>query len=226
MVKSKAQATPEEIKNRKARTAEKKERKAAEFKADLTRDLELAKSALADVEKQSQTAREDASVFKALVSHLAGFYQEVDKLSKNKGVFEATDLVVQTINDVVRDAKRFTTGDPYLDRTKEFVPAGQNPPYSDVLMVARTVQQFLQRSEQGILERGKQLARMSRHAQTIIAALSWWIENDDQPTKDDVAEGMTGKPSEAWFFEAENGEWYFNHERLKQRGVQESLSVD
>jgi len=67
---------------------------------------------------------------------------------------------------------------------------------------------------------------MSRHAQTIIAALSWWIENDDQPTKDDVAEGMTGKPSEAWFFEAENGEWYFNHERLKQRGVQESLSVD
>jgi hypothetical protein len=226
MAKSKAKATPEELANRKARTAEKKEREAAEFKADLTRDLELAKSALADVEKQSQTAREDASMFKALVSHLAGFYQEVDKLSKNKGVFEATDLVVQTINDVVRDAKHFATGDPYLDRTKEFVPAGQNPPYSDVLMVARTVQQFLQRSEQGILERGKQLARMSHHAQTIIAALSWWIENDDQPTKDDVAEGMTGKPSEAWFFEAENGEWYFNHERLKQRGVQESLSVD
>jgi hypothetical protein len=226
MAKSKAKATPEELANRKARAAEKKEREAAEFKADLTRDLELAKSALADVEKQSQTAHEDASVFKALVSHLAGFYQEVDKLSKNKGVFEATDLVVQTINDVVRDAKRFATGDPYLDRTKEFVPAGQNPPYSDVLMVARTVQQFLQRSEEGILERGKQLARRSRHAQTIIAALSWWIENDDQPTKEDVAEGMTGKPSESWFFEAENGEWYFNHERLKQRGVQESLSAD
>lgn len=226
MAKSKTKATPEEVANRKARAAEKKEREAAEFKADLTRDLELAKSALADVEKQSQTAREAASVFKALVSHLAGFYQEVDKLSKNKGVFEATDLVVQTINDVVRDAKRFATVDPYLDRTKEFVPAGQNPPYSDVLMVARTVQQFLQRSEEGILERGKQLARRSRHAQTIIAALSWWIENDDQPTKEDVAEGMTGKPSEAWFFEAENGEWYFNHERLKQRGVQESLSAD
>jgi hypothetical protein len=226
MAKSKAKATPEELANRKARAAEKKERAVAEFKADLTRDLDLAKSALADLEKQSQAAREDASVFTALVSHLAGFYQEVDKLSKNKGVFEATDLVVQTINDVVRDAKRFSTGDPYLDRTKEFVPAGQNPPYSDVLMVARTVQQFLQRSEQGILERPKQLARMSRHAQTIIAALSWWIENDDQPTKDDVAERMTGKPSETWFFEAENDEWYFNHERLKQRGVQQSLSAD
>ena len=85
---------------------------------------------------------------------------------------------------------------------------------------------FLQRSEQGILEREKQLARKSRHAHTIIAALSWWIENDDQPTRDDVAEGMTGKPSEAWFFEAENGVWYFNHERLKQRGVQQSLSAD
>ncbi len=226
MAESKAKATPEEMANRKARTAEKKEREAAEFKADLTRDLELAKSALADVEKQSQTACEDAAMFKALVSHLAGFYQEVDKLSKNKGVFEATDLVVQTINDVVRDAKRFTIGDPYLDRTKEFVPAGQNPPYSDVLMVARTVQQFLQRSEAGILERGKQLARMSRHAQTIIAALSWWIENDGQPSKDDVAEAMTAKPSEAWFFEADNGESYFNHERLKQRGVQKSLSAD
>ena len=226
MAKAKAKATPDEVANRKARAAEKKQREAAEFKADLTRDLELAKSALTDVETQSQTAREDASVFKALVSHLAGFYQEVDKLSKNKGVFEATDLVVQTINDVVRDAKRFATGDPYLERTKEFVPAGQNPPYSDVLMVARTVQQFLQRSEERILEREKQLARMLRHAQTITAALSWWIENDDQPTKGDVAEVMTGKPSEAWFFEAENGEWYFNHERLKQRGVQNSLSAD
>lgn len=143
---SEASATPEEQAKRKEQAAEKKQREHAGFIAGLAGDLETAKSAAAEIEQKLKDAREDAATHKALVSHLDGFYQEIDKLSKNKGVFEATDLVVDAINDIVRDAKRFAAGDLYLNRTKEFVPAGQNPPYSDVLLVSRTVQQAETRS--------------------------------------------------------------------------------
>jgi hypothetical protein len=223
---SKATATPEEKAKRKQQAAEKKQREHAELMVGVNSDLEAFRAAVTEIEQKREDARENAATYKALVSHLEGFYQELDKLSKNKGVFEATDLVVEAINDIVRDAKRFAAGDPYLSRTKEFIPAGQNPPYSDVLLVARTVQQFLQRSEQEILEREKRLGRALRHAQTIVAALSCWVDSDDQPTKEDVAETMGGKPVDSWFYAAQDGEAYFNYDRLKQLGVQGSLAVE
>jgi hypothetical protein len=220
---SKASGTPEEQAKRKEQAAEKKQREHAEFIAGLAGNLETAKSAAAEIEQKLKDAREDAATHRALVSHLDGFYQEIDKLSKNKGVFEATDLVVDAINDIVRDAKRFAAGDLYLNRTKEFVPAGQNPPYSDVLLVSRTVQQFLQRSEQGIVDREKNLAKALREAQTIAAALSCWIETDEQPTRDAVAETMAGKPVDSWFYAADDGESYFDINRLRKVGVRASL---
>src|SRR5688572_4236563 len=106
---SKGQSAPEDRVRRKEQAAERKERQQAEFKADLDQKLEVAKSTALDLEEKSKAARENATIYKALVSHLEGFYQEIDKLSKNKGVFGATDLVVETINDIVRDAKRFAT---------------------------------------------------------------------------------------------------------------------
>ncbi len=221
-------AVAEEKARRKAKAAEKKLQDQARLRAELTGHLETAKSTLAEASTQLQEARSNLSSHKALVSHLAGFYAEIDKLSKNKGVFESTDLAVQTINEVVRDAKRFAAGDPYLDRTKEFVPAGQNPPYSDVLLVARTVQQFLQRSQEALMEREKQFGRAVREAQTVVAALTLWIESgrDVQPTKSKVAEVMEGTPANGWFFEAQDGEEYFNHERLTKHGVFESASAE
>lgn len=92
--------------------------------------------------------------------------------------------------------------------------------------MARAVQQFLQRSEQEILEREKSLGRTLRQAQTIVASLSCWIEIDAQPTKEDVAETMGGKPVDSWFYAAQDGETYFNYDRLRQLGVQGSLAVE
>jgi hypothetical protein len=223
---SKTESTPEELSKRKEQAAERKQREHAAFIAGLSADLDTAKSAVVAIEQTLKEARQNTATHTALVSHLDGFYQEIDKLSKNKGVFEATDFVVETINDIIKDAKQFATGDLYLTRTKEFVPAGQNPPYSDVLLVARTVQQFLQRCEQQILDREKTFARALRQAQTIAAALSCWIEIDQQPTKDDVAEAMAGKPLDSWFYPAKDGETYFDIGRLRRLGVQASLSAE
>jgi hypothetical protein len=79
-------------------------------------------------------ARDAAARREALSDHLSGFYDEVDKLAKGRTMIEATPLIVQQANDIVLDAKAIVEGDTYLDRVKEFVPAGNNPVYPDVLV--------------------------------------------------------------------------------------------
>jgi len=61
----------------------------------------------------------------SLASHLEGFYAEIAVLAKGRTLVEATPLVVGQINDIVRDAKKIVQNDVYLDRIKEFVPAGR-----------------------------------------------------------------------------------------------------
>jgi hypothetical protein len=46
-----------------------------------------------------------------------------------------------------------------------------------------------------------------------------WIELDEEPTKDDVESEMDGKPTERSFFESDDGEMYFDVERLAEGGV-------
>src|SRR5258708_6722087 len=80
-----------------------------------------------------------------LADHLAGFYEEIDKLAKGKALLEVTPLVLEEANQIIRDAKAIITEDTYLDRTKEFVAAGNNPVYPDVVVALRTVRQALER---------------------------------------------------------------------------------
>jgi hypothetical protein len=56
-----------------------------------------------------------------------------------------TDLAVAQANDTIRDAKKIIKKDVYLDRIKEFVPAGDNPVYPDVLVIIRSVRDSLDR---------------------------------------------------------------------------------
>lgn len=114
------------------------------------KQLEDTQAAVAKLEIALRSARDKDERCEALTSHLLGFYEEVDKLTKGKALLEATDLIVEHANDVVRDAKTLIEGDPHLDRIKEFVPAGNNPVYPDVLLTARAVQQALMRFQSQI----------------------------------------------------------------------------
>ena len=123
--------------NRKVRmTAEHKHR---------TQQLEITQGGVDRLETALRSISEKDEQCKSFADHLSGFYAEVDKLAKGKTLVPATDLIVEQANNIVRDAKTLIEGDPYLDRIKEFVPAGDNPVYPDVLLTARVVQQAVGR---------------------------------------------------------------------------------
>src|ERR1700737_3050955 len=140
-------ASSESKATRAARKADEKRRAAEELRRRRAEQLENAKIAVERLEKAFKALENDAVRHKALSSHLHGFYDEIDKLTKSKALVEATDLVVQQSNYIIQDAKELIQGDVHLDRVKEFVPAGTNPEYRDVLLVLRAIQQSLARCE-------------------------------------------------------------------------------
>ncbi len=80
-----------------------------------------------------------------LVSVVDGLYVEIDKLTKKAPAEPVTDLALNHINDVVRDAKELLQDDPYIQKLVEFVPAGDNPELRDALIVIAQIRQGLKR---------------------------------------------------------------------------------
>lgn len=210
---------------RAARKAEKR-RAAEELRRRRTGQLENAKVAVERLEKALNAFENDAVRHKALSSHLQGFYDEIDKLTKSKALVEATDLVVQQSNYIVQDAKELIKGDVHLDRIKEFVPAGTNPEYRDVLLVLRTIQQSLARCETQSEGRKKNLSSKLRGAKTISAALQCYLDGkeDSVPSKAEIQAVIGGSVSGECLAEYEDGNDYFDFEKLDRHDLDSYLA--
>jgi len=140
-------------------------------------------------------------------------------------MLEVTELVVEQANDVIRDAKNIVEGDMYLDRVKEFVPAGDNPVYPDVLLKLRTVQQCLSQFGAGRVDREKHLVKILHEARTILGALQCYMDGAEYPSKDEVKKTLDeGSPASSWFFRSDDDNEYFDFERLDRRKLDEYLS--
>jgi hypothetical protein len=227
MAKSKTESSDPAEKEKRKKAAE--ERKQLERKQLLVRQQQLlveAEAAVVELRQAQTNARARALALAALSSHTEGFYDEIDKLAKGKALFAATDLAVQQVNDIIKDAKGIIQGDPHLDRVKEFIPAGDNPVYPDILLVTRAVQQCLSRCAKDIENGEKESAKALRAGRTVAAGLKCWIDTGQQPTKDDVEAEMGGKPVESWFYEADDGESYMDVNRLIKNGVKTSSASE
>jgi hypothetical protein len=153
-------------------------------------------------------------------NHLSGFYEEVDKLAKGKALLEATDLIVEHANNIVRDAKELIQGDVYLDRIKEFVPAGNNPLYPDVLLTARAVQQAVSRFQPQAASRKQKLTTRLQEAKTIVCALRLFLERGN--AKETEVAMIMDRPAETWF-KGNYDNKYFDFVRLDNRDMNEYL---
>jgi len=207
---------------RKAAAEERRVREAQELRARRTAQLITGERELAKLEEAVRVAREKTSRHDTLSSHLAGFYGEIDKLAKGRSLLEATPLVVEQVNDIIRDAKGIIEGDPYLDRVKEFVPAGNNPTYPDVLLVARSVQQCLGRTAKSLSDHERRTTKTRRDVRTMVAALKYFIEHDEHPSSEDIEALLEAKPPVDWFFQGNDEKLYFDFERLDRNGLDES----
>lgn len=118
-------------------------------------------SVLKDKEKRS----------KILQSVSLGLYEEIDKLAKKAPADQVTDLILEQTNDVIREAKELLSDDVFIQRYKEFVPAGDNPEHRDVVVVLRQIREGLARFAPTVEPRQKWLQTVLRDAKGVRIAL-------------------------------------------------------
>src|SRR6266849_1394930 len=113
----------------------------SELRERRVQQLTISRNGLKQLAKHLKAQRENLRICKELLDHSEGFYLEVNKLTKGRASLPATPLVRQTVNDIIGDAKKLikTKEDVHMDRIKEFVPAGDEPSYPDVLVVTGSV---------------------------------------------------------------------------------------
>jgi hypothetical protein len=170
----------------------------------------------------------------ALSNHSKGFYEEINKLTKGKHLIPVTDLAVQQANDIIRDAKKVVSKDVHLDRVKEFVPAGDNPVYPDVLVTIRAVRDSLDRCSKELGNKAEALKLRIGKAQTVIGALAYFLddaneggedEDKNYPSKDAIQPYVEGSVSDSCFSQfVDTFEKHFDFDRLDREGLQEYLS--
>lgn len=168
-------------------------------------------------EMMPATATEDASA-RDLRDHTNGFYEEVDKLAKGKSMLEVTDRALEETNSIISDAKRIVGSDPYLKRTHEFVAAGNNPVYPDVLFALRSVLQSLDRFRAKKAEEAAVNTGILSELNTILAAIDLISEGEESISKEELLQSMGQAPSQKWMFTLGFNEVSFNLERLKSIG--------
>lgn len=183
--------------------------------------------AIEKLEKALRIIHERQMHEQELASHLTGFYEEIDKLAKGKSLVEVTDLVVEQANDVIRDAKTIIESDTYLKRIKEFVPAGTNPVYPDILLVIRAIQQSLIRSQASSEQRRKRIAGLLLEGKTIRGALSCYVDHKViSPAKEQVEYVLDSSVSSRWFPGNFSSGYHFDFHRLDRYEIDKYLSED
>lgn len=232
MTESKSERTKLEAKA--ARAAREAEREAEERRAAdellnrRTAQLENAQRAVTRLQEDLCVLRKSSASHRELSSHLDGFYEEIDKLTKGKALMEVTPLMLEQVNDVIRDSKAMVKGDTYLDRIKEFVSAGNNPLYPDVLVTLRALQQVLERFEENLHGREVRLKEALTRGRTIAAGLEFYLETDEEgeaPTKGQIKAIINSTAIDESCFSGhtyDNG--YFDFDLLDSRNLDEYLS--
>jgi len=188
--------------------------------------LDQAKKILSKLRSEQKALEKNEENHSNLSSHLDGFYAEIAVLAKGKALVEATPLVVDQMNDIIRDAKKIVQNDVYLDRIKEFVPAGNNPVYPDVLIVARAVRQSLERCESEFDDHTKRIKNAATRARTVIGALECFMsgeENAELAVSGDVERFVDGELDNSCFYENDDGYDCFDFDGLDSQSLEDFI---
>lgn len=227
----------EKVDSKAAREAKKAAKEAAELeeqeklRARRTQQLENARTVVGKIEKEVRINQRTGDRCEALSSHASGIYDEVNKLAKGRTILEATDLLVVQVNDIIRDAKAIIKGDVYLNRVKEFVPAGNNPTYPDVLVIVRVVRESLHRCAKKLRTQKERLPQKLSRPRTVVGALECFLsgaENGEYALKDDVRAYVDGDVDDSCFARGEDDDayyYYFDFDKLDAKTLEEYLSI-
>jgi hypothetical protein len=142
-------------------------------------------AALDKLKPRLDKARRDLKQAALLKSVTTGLYDEIDKLAKKAPVEQVTKLVVEQVNQVIEEIRTLAAEDPYVQRIKPFVPAGDNPEHRDVVVVLRQLLQGLDRCNEALRELEKSTAGKVKTAGGLLFAVEFFLEHGESPTKED-----------------------------------------
>ena len=213
---------------------EREQQKVEELRERRSHQLTEARSAAEQLDGDIHKAYTVLRRSDALASHSAGFYEEVNKLAKTKILLGVTDRMVEEANNIIRDAKGIIKDDIYLDRIKEFVPAGDNPVYPDVVVSIRAVRDSLDRFHRDLEVQIKSFKESLQKARTVAGALEFFLDDqvedeDDKncPTKEALERYVEGNVSDSCLSRsADSYDKYFDFDRLDKQTIRVYLSMD
>lgn len=162
---------------------------------------------LQDALRQSKSNRTQLN---SLSSVSLGIYEEMDKLCKKAPAEKITNLALEQINTLIRDAKQLVASDPYMQRLVEFVPAGDNPELRDVVLVLRQIREGLHRFEIKLNSKMELLRNQISDAQCVRLALQLHSEGKFVVSSENIEKYEIPTPSK-WFSGAMgNGSFIFS----------------
>ena len=186
--------------------------------------LEQVRGIAADLKQRLQSSNSDSKQLSLLQSVAAGLYDEADKLSKKAPAESASDLMLEQVNDIIRETRELLQGDVYVQRLKEFVPAGNNPQLRDVVVVLRQIRQGMERFRTKLTDFEGKARSLISQADTIILAIEYQLANQESPGKKYISE-LLGHTPDNWF-KYVFGDNVFNFEKLDRTNIIDYFQVE
>ncbi len=148
----------------------------------------------------------------------------------------SSPIDARTLRCIVKSfcGQDIVTSDVYLNRLKEFVAAGNNPVYPDVVVSIRSVRNSLERFHKNLDARLETINESLRRAKTVVGALEYFLddqasdedEDKNAPSKESVQRYTDGKVSNFCFTEfTDSDDEYFDFDRLDEQPIREYLSM-
>lgn len=157
-----------------------------------------------------------------LLSVAHGLYEETDKLSKKAPAEQITDLLLEQVNQVIGETKELIAEDPYVQRMKPFVAAGDNPEHRDVVVVLRMVLQALERFRKYIEDERPTRNKAWREAVVLQHATAEYVRSGAVLTKGHIKSEYT-RHAEDWFLDVTDA---FDFERLDETSLKEYFDIE
>ena len=155
-----------------------------------------------------------------------GLYDEMDKMAKKSGADQVTDLALEQVNEFIKDAKGLMAEDAYVQRQKEFVPAGDNPQYRDVVVVMRQLRQGLDRLDADMAPHLTRWKEALADAKGVRVAVELILENDEPVSKDELKEREVGAKPRWWTTDDSYTEQVFSFEVLDRTDIPKYFTAE
>lgn len=204
-----------------------KSRQSADELSENTRrqeQLEQVRTIAADLKKRMQSTQADRKGLSLLQSVSVGLYDEADKLSKKAPAEAVSELMLEQVNDVVKEAKELLLKDVHVQRLKEFVPAGNNPQMRDVVVILRQIRQGMERFDVETKVFQQTASSLILQADTIAMAVEYKLANDDSVDMDYVSE-LLGTAPQQWFGDYLNNH-LFKFSKLDRTNIAEYFHIE